>query len=176
MKISEIQGNSVISGEFQVFLLFDVIWVVPGTSKPSIFLQEYQRFQQGAAGNPPSRSKNDFYMHFTKMRKKVRFPRPKSLFPQNGCLLGGPGLQILYRGSLYREPLHRDPLYRESLYRGSLYRESLYRESLYRDSPYRGSLYRESLHKDSQTSQFLINFSLAGSISHQLPVILSHYE
>ena len=49
-----------VFNDSQVFQRFHVIWVVPGTSKTSIILQDYQRFQHGAARNPPSRSKTDF--------------------------------------------------------------------------------------------------------------------
>ena len=52
---------------FQVFLRSFAIWVGPGTSKPSIFLQEYQPFQHGAARSPPSRSKSDFHQKSTKI-------------------------------------------------------------------------------------------------------------
>ena len=52
---------------FQVFLRSFAIWVGPGTSKTSIFLQEYQPFQHGAARSPPSRSKSDFYQKSIKI-------------------------------------------------------------------------------------------------------------
>ena len=51
---------------FLGILAFHVILVVPGTSKTSIFLQEYQRFQHGAARSPPNRSKTDFQWNSAK--------------------------------------------------------------------------------------------------------------
>jgi len=134
-------------------------------------------FSRGPQGTLQVARKMIFTCISLKCAKKCDFPAQNHFFRKMGAFWEARGSKFYIGDPCIGNPYIGIPYnYRESLYRGSLYRESLYRESLYRDSPYRGSLYRESLHKDSQTSQFLINFSLAGSISHQLPVILSHYE